>query len=121
MLIESFDWIIKNAASGEYAGKIDPKKIVVAGQSCGGLEAVEVSNDPRIIATGIFNSGLLNPTRDAAFLRRLTKPIFYFAGGPDDIAYENAERDYKNLPNGLPAWKGQLNVGHFATWRDANG
>ena len=85
MLIESFDWIEKNARSGSYAGKIDPSKIVVAGQSCGGLEAVEVSNDRRIIATGIFNSGLLNPTRDGAWIRRLTKPIFYFLGGPDDV------------------------------------
>ncbi|TGZ79064.1 hypothetical protein EX30DRAFT_342727 [Ascodesmis nigricans] len=121
MLIESFNWIERNAQTGTYAGKIDPSKIVVAGQSCGGLEAVEVSNDPRIIATGVFNSGLLNPTRDGAWLQRLTKPIFYFLGGPDDIAYPNGERDYTNLPSGLPAWKGNLNVGHEATWSEVNG
>ena len=37
------------------------------------------------------------------------------------VAYPNGERDYDNLPNGLPAWKGNLDVGHMATWSEVNG
>ena len=37
-------------------------------------------------ALGIFNSGLLGGYELAG---RLTKPVMYALGGPDDIAYEN--------------------------------
>jgi len=119
-LTQSFDWAERAARSGDYAGKIDPSKIVVAGQSCGGIEAYEVSNDPRITSTGIWNSGLMS-SRDAPLLRRLTKPVFYFLGGDSDIAYRNGERDYDDLPRGLPAFKANLDVGHYGTFRDTNG
>jgi dipeptidyl aminopeptidase/acylaminoacyl peptidase len=38
-LIKSIDWVTSNPAAKKY-GNIDTSKIVAAGQSCGGLEAV---------------------------------------------------------------------------------
>ncbi|WP_422735040.1 cellulose binding domain-containing protein [Micromonospora sp. WMMD729] len=122
MLTQSIDWAIaENSRQGsKYFNKIDTTKVAVAGFSCGGLEAYAVSNDPRVTTTGIFSSGLLNDADDYQ-LRRLTKPIAYFVGGPSDIAYPNAMDDWGKLPSTLPAFMGNLNVGHGGTYDQTNG
>ena len=48
--------------------------------------------------------------------RRLDHPIAYIIGGPSDIAYPNAIDDWGKLPSGLPAFMGNLNVGHGGTY-----
>ncbi|MFG3556212.1 cellulose binding domain-containing protein [Micromonospora sp. NPDC047557] len=122
MLTQSIDWAVaENSRQGsKYFNKLDTTKVAVAGFSCGGLEAYAVSADPRVTTTGIFSSGLLNDADDYQ-LRRLTKPIAYFIGGPSDIAYPNAMDDWGKLPTGLPAFMGNLNVGHGGTYDQANG
>ncbi|MFG1997241.1 cellulose binding domain-containing protein [Actinoplanes sp. NPDC048988] len=122
MLTQSIDWALaeNSRAGSKYYGRIDTTKIAVGGFSCGGLEAYAVSNDPRVTTTTIFSSGLLNDADDYQ-LRRLTKPIAYFVGGPSDIAYPNAMDDWGKLPAGLPAFMGNLNVGHGGTYDQANG
>ncbi|MFG1839616.1 cellulose binding domain-containing protein [Micromonospora sp. NPDC049175] len=121
-LTQSIDWAVaENSRQGsKYYNRIDTTKVAVAGFSCGGLEAYAVSNDPRVTTTGIFSSGLLNDADDYQ-LRRLTKPIAYFVGGPSDIAYPNAIDDWGKLPAGLPAFMGNLNVGHGGTYDQPNG
>ncbi|MFI5908420.1 cellulose binding domain-containing protein [Dactylosporangium sp. NPDC051541] len=122
MMTQSMDWAVsENARSGgKYYGKLDTSRIAVAGWSCGGLEAYEVSSDPRVTTTMIFSSGLLDDNNDYQ-LRRLTKPIAYFIGGSGDIAYGNAMDDWGKLPSGLPAFMGNLNVGHGGTYTQTNG
>ncbi|WP_232234628.1 cellulose binding domain-containing protein [Actinoplanes sp. N902-109] len=122
MLTQSIDWAVaENARTGsKYYGKVDTSKVAVAGWSCGGLEAYAVSNDPRVTTTMIFSSGLLNDADDYQ-LARLTKPIGYFIGGTSDIAYPNAMDDWGKLPAGLPAFMGNLNVGHGGTYDQVNG
>lgn len=122
MLTQSMDWAVaENSRQGsKYYGKLDTTKIAVAGWSCGGLEAYAVSNDKRVTTTGIFSSGLLDDANDYQ-LRQLTKPIAYFIGGSSDIAYQNAIDDWGKLPAGLPAWMGNLPVGHGGTYTQANG
>ncbi|MET8372353.1 cellulose binding domain-containing protein [Micromonospora profundi] len=122
MLTQSIDWAVaENSRQGsKYFNRLDTSKVAVAGFSCGGLEAYAVSGDPRVTTTGIFSSGLLNDGDDYQ-LRRLTKPIAYFVGGPSDIAYPNAIDDWGKLPAGLPAFMGNLNVGHGGTYDQTNG
>jgi cellulase/cellobiase CelA1 len=122
MLTQSIDWAVaeNSRAGSKYYGKLDTTKVAVGGFSCGGLEAYAVSNDSRVTTTTIFSSGLLNDADDYQ-LRRLTKPIAYFVGGPSDIAYPNAIDDWGKLPAGLPAFMGNLNVGHGGTYDQANG
>ena len=57
-LLDGVDWAIKeNSRPGsEYYGKIDPSKVAVMGQSGGGMEAMEVSGDPRVTTSVILNS-----------------------------------------------------------------
>ncbi|WBB75842.1 cellulose binding domain-containing protein [Micromonospora sp. WMMD1128] len=122
MLTQSIDWAVaeNSRAGSKYYNRLDTSKIAVAGFSCGGLEAYAVSADPRVTTTGIFSSGLLNDADDYQ-LRRLTKPIAYFMGGPSDIAYPNGMDDWGKLPAGLPAFMGNLNVGHGGTYDQPNG
>ena len=122
MLTQAIDWAVsENSRQGsKYFGRIDTTKVAVAGWSCGGLEAYEVSNDSRVTTTLIFSSGLLNDANDYQ-LKRLTKPIAYFIGGTGDIAYPNAIDDWSKLPTGLPAFMGNLPVGHGGTYTETNG
>jgi hypothetical protein len=122
MLTEAVDWAIdeNDRLLSEYRGHIDTGGIAVMGQSCGGLETYEVADDPRITTTVLWNSGLLSD-RDNHLLADLHAPIAYFAGGPSDIAYENAMDDWNRLPAGLPAFMGNLDVGHTGTFGQPNG
>lgn len=122
LMTQSMDWAVaeNSRQGGKYQGKLDTSKIAVAGWSCGGLEAYEVSNDARVTTTMIFSSGLLSDSNDYE-LARLTRPIAYVIGGPSDIAYANAMDDWGKLPAGLPAFMGNLNVGHGGTYTQTNG
>ncbi|MFD0854287.1 alpha/beta hydrolase [Actinomadura adrarensis] len=123
MLVDAIDWAVReNTRLGSrFRGRIDTTKVAVMGQSCGGIEAYEVSaEDRRVTTTGIFNSGLMSAL-DKPMLSRLRAPVGYFIGGPSDIAYSNAMDDWRRLPSTLPAWMGNLDVGHFATYDQPNG
>ncbi|MEV4282236.1 cellulose binding domain-containing protein [Actinoplanes xinjiangensis] len=121
-LTQSIDWAVaeNSRPGGKYYGRLDTTRIAAGGFSCGGLEAYAVADDPRVTTTTIFSSGLLNDANDYQ-LRRLTRPIAYFIGGPSDIAYPNAMDDWGKLPATLPAFMGNLNVGHGGTYDQANG
>lgn len=84
----SLEWVTANGGKGDYAS-VDPTKIAVSGQSCGGLEAYDLRADSRVSTIGIFNSGQLNANDSNTVAGSITKPIFYFLGGSTDIAYAN--------------------------------
>jgi hypothetical protein len=46
--------------------------------------------------------------------------IACFSGGPDDVAYPQAQTDVAAI-NTVPFFYGNLPVGHFATYSEANG
>jgi hypothetical protein len=62
-LIEALDWATaENKRSGsKYYGKVDPSKFAVFGHSCGGLQALEVSPDPRVSTVLVMDSGVVTP------------------------------------------------------------
>jgi hypothetical protein len=66
-LLEALDWATKEnkREDGKYYQKVDLSKFAVAGMSCGGLQALEVSTDPRIKTTLVMNSGILNSSGGA--------------------------------------------------------
>jgi hypothetical protein len=61
-LLDAVNWAIAQNQNKDsrYFGKIDTTKIGVFGHSCGGLQALEVSLDPRITTTIVVDSGVLN-------------------------------------------------------------
>ena len=134
-LIDAIDWAIKeNARHGSpYFGKLDTKHIAVMGQSCGGVQAIKASLDPRVTMTVAWNSGLLPPPAAGAapspameavpkdHLNKLHAPIAWFNGDPGDIAHKNAQNDFE-LTNHLPAlfaWR--EGMGHSGTYREPLG
>jgi hypothetical protein len=125
LLTDAIDWAIRQSAdkSSPLYGKIDTTRIAAAGQSCGGLQTIAVSADPRITTSVIFNSGTFGAgpmgmsAATKGSLEKLHAPTAYFIGGPTDIAYANAEDDFRRIGN-IPVFKGNLNVGHGATFWD---
>ncbi|KAK2768867.1 hypothetical protein FQN54_000727 [Arachnomyces sp. PD_36] len=120
MMTASIDWASDNAGQGDYAN-IDATQIAAAGMSCGGTEAYAMNQDPRVTAFGIFNSGTLDPSQTDATLGAINVPIFFFLGGPTDIAYENGMRDYAAVNAGVPTWVGNFDVGHGGTYLEPDG
>ncbi|KIH98270.1 hypothetical protein LP52_13980 [Streptomonospora alba] len=122
MLTEAIDWAVEEDDRwfSSYRGHLDTDAIAVMGQSCGGIEAYEASDDDRVDTTVLWNSGMLSDL-DNWRLRRLEAPIAYFTGGESDIAHENALDDWDRIPSELPAFLGSLDVGHTGTFGEPNG
>jgi hypothetical protein len=62
-LLEALDWATAENVrqNSKYYQKLDPSKFAVFGHSCGGLQALEVSPDPRVTTTLVMDSGIFGP------------------------------------------------------------
>ena len=124
-LLEAIDWIVlENTRQGSgLRGHVDVSKIAVAGHSCGGLQALAVSDDPRVQTTLVLNSGIyIRPGSGLSgvqlaksHLTRLHGPLLYLSGGPGDIAHVNALDDVARIDH-VPVFHAWLPVGHGGTF-----
>lgn len=126
-LITGLDWVLaQNEKDSDYRGKIDTKKVAAMGHSLGGLQALEISTDPRITTTVLWNSGVLpggksiGPKVRRDDLNKLRLPLLYVIGGPKDIAYKNAEDDFAAIKD-VPIFLANRDVGHGGTFSAPNG
>ena len=147
-LIDAIDWAIAQDSNQTsiYYNKIDTENVAVAGMSCGGLQAYEVSNDPRVDTTMICNSGLLNtpmggggapggarggargggggmpgmPSIPKESLNDLHAPILFLLGGESDMAYANGSDDFDRIEK-LPVFLASMDVGHGGTYMRPHG
>jgi len=62
-LLEALDWATaeNKRQDSKYYQRLNPSKFAVFGHSCGGLQALEVSTDPRVTTTLIMDSGVVTP------------------------------------------------------------
>ncbi len=129
-LIEAIDWAVKeNSRTGSpYQGRIDPKQIAVSGFSCGGVQAIAASKDPRV-ATAVFqNTGLFDagaspmPGMDVSkeALKDIHTPVIYILGGSKDIAYNNGMDDFQKISH-VPIMVANIDTGHGGTYFQPNG
>ncbi len=128
-MLEAIDWAIRETAreGSPFQGRIDASRIAVGGHSCGGLQALAVSDDPRIRTTLVLASGIyIRPGGrsgvqiDKSQLEKLHAPLLYLTGGPTDIAHENAADDVQRIAR-LPVFFGALPVGHGGTFSEPDG
>jgi hypothetical protein len=131
-LIEAIDWAIaeNNRQGSRYYGKLDTTKIAVAGMSCGGVQAIEASVDPRVKTTIVANSGLMTvPTTMSGSGKPIPKeslnlmhsPVLYMSGDESDIAYANANDDFEKI-NHIPVFRAfEKGIGHGGTYHNPDG
>jgi hypothetical protein len=129
-MIEAIEWAERETArdGGAFHRRLDVTRIAVGGHSCGGLQALAVSNDPRIDTTLVLNSGIYNVPGsgrsrvqvDKSQLTRLHAPALYLTGGPSDIAHVNATDDVARIDR-VPVFFGSLPVGHGGTFSAPDG
>lgn len=129
--IQSVEWAIAQNADKEspFYGRIDTEAIAAAGMSCGGLQTLDNSADPRFKTLMIMNSGLFvnpmgampgMPMPEKEKLQSIKVPVIYILGGEEDIAYGNGMDDFFRLKS-VPAVAANYPVGHGGTYREPHG
>lgn len=141
------EWIIKENERPEskYYHKIDTKHIALFGQSCGGIQALRMADEPRISLLVFWNSGstlmgnigetditknLAAPGSDLMGnrdLKELAKnlriPVAYFVGDTD-MARPHAAQDFDDIQTGVPVIYAVREIAgdsHAGTFREKNG
>lgn len=120
-------YAMNELSSSELQGHLDMTRIAVAGHSCGGLQTIKYSADPRIKTSMIFDSGVYNVpggmsrVKVSKFdLHAVHGPMAYITGGPTDQAHPNALDDASRIKH-VPVFLGWLPVGHGGTFSQPNG
>jgi dienelactone hydrolase len=110
------DWVVAQNASGPYAGKLDVARIVVAGNSCGGVTALQTAaKDERPAAAFVLSGSSAVGSVDTEVMKAISIPVGYVIGGEEDIAGVNARADYAATREGLPAMVVSRRVGDHLT------
>ena len=125
MLLEALDWLTDQNANpaSEYYHALDLNEVSAMGQSCGGAQALAVAHDPRIKTCIILNSGIGDMTMQGATkeaLNSLHTPMLYLIGGPEDVAYPNAQKDFERIED-MPVVMINTLDGHSGTYYEKSG
>lgn len=126
-LKQALEWAIAQNAdkNSPYYGKLDIDNIAAAGMSCGGLQALHMSDDARIKTILVMNSGYFgtDESEDKASLATMKqKSVIWILGGSTDIAWENGNDDFKRMSGSMPACLVSLDgIGHGGTYMQPNG
>jgi hypothetical protein len=131
-MIAALDWILaENQRQGSpYFQRIDPNRIAIGGNSCGGLIAMKASLDPRAKSLSLENSGIIG--RDSASgaaatamtkadLAKFHLPVLYINGGPEDIAQPNALDDFERIEHVPVFLADHPGAGHLGLFLEPNG
>ena len=122
MVKRALDWICSPASP--YYNYIDTEKIAAAGHSCGGAQVLANAADPRLKTYLILNAGMGKMTMadaSAKSLKNLHGPILYLVGGTSDVAWQNAQQDYKAIKRVPVVLADNTQSGHGGTYEQPNG
>jgi hypothetical protein len=128
LLKEAIDWAIAQNAdpSGRFNNKLDVKRMVVMGHSCGGGLAVQLAaEDSRVTGVGIWFSGAgLAGARgnDAASLQKIKGPILLITGDEQhDIAFASGRSTFEAITHTPIFYGWQNELQHIGTFGARNG
>ena len=126
MVATALDWICQQASdpASSYYDLIDTDKIAAAGHSCGGAQVLANAADPRLKTYIILNAGMGKMEMAGASpksLKNLHAPILYLVGGKSDVAWENAQIDYKAIKKIPVVLADNTTSGHGGTYEQPNG
>lgn len=126
MVQQALDWICQQAAdpASPYYNRIDQEKIAAAGHSCGGAQVLANAADRRLKTYLILNAGMGKMTMadaSAKSLKNLHGPILYLVGGTEDVAWKNAQMDYKAIKKVPVVLADNTKSGHGGTYEQPNG
>lgn len=106
---QAIDWAIhaNQKKSDPFYGRLDTKRIVAAGNSCGGITSLGIAtHDKRIKSIFILSGGSLPPgvstAQHEAIMKKITAPTIIIVGGREDIAHMPAGVDFSLLPATTP-------------------
>ena len=108
----------------DYYSYIDTTRIAAAGHSCGGAQVLANANDPHLKTYLILNAGMGDIEMAGASkesLVNLHAPVLYIVGGPGDVAYQNAQKDYERIHHVPVCLANHPASGHGGTYWLPNG
>ena len=125
-LKRGLDWITDQSKTkgSDYYQNVDPERVAAAGHSCGGAQVLANAADPRLKTYLILNAGMGDMEMAEASKESLLNvhgPILYVVGGPDDVAYQNAQKDYERIHHVPVALANHPASGHGGTYYDKYG
>ncbi|RLT92824.1 MAG: hypothetical protein D9N11_16140 [Ketobacter sp.] len=95
------DWALTQSS---YTDLLDSSRIVAAGNSCGGVTAMELAaEDARVSAIFVLSGSSAVGSSSIKVMENITVPLGFVVGGSTDIAGRNAIKDYEILADGIPA------------------
>lgn len=118
LLIDAINWVENGRHSSQFRNRLDTSKIGMAGQSCGGVEALVAADDRRVDSLAAVNTGI--PTGGFQGFPQLEvtgikAPTLVVNGGPSDVAYQNSIDNYNLLST--PVYLAQNPyAGHSGLW-----
>ena len=126
MVVKALDWISQRTTdpASPYYNKIDAERIAAAGHSCGGAQVLANAADARLKTYLILNAGMGEMTMadaNAKALKNLHGPILYLVGGKTDVAWPNAQMDYKAIKKTPIVLADNTQSGHGGTYEQPNG
>ena len=130
-MMDAIKWALaeNDRAGSKYYKHLNTGKIAVMGQSCGGVQAIEVAADARVTTAIVWNSGLFAQPTNMGGGKTLSKkdlesihvPMAYISGDSSDIAFNNANADFEYLKS-IPVFRAwERGVGHGGTYNQPNG
>lgn len=120
------DWIVEQSQTkgSDYYQNLDPDRVAAAGHSCGGAQVLANAADSRFKALLILNAGMGDMEMAGASRQSLPDihcPILYITGGQQDVAWQNAQKDYERIHHVPVALADHPASGHGGTYHEQYG
>lgn len=125
-LKRGLDWIVEQSKTkgSDYYQNVDSDRVAAAGHSCGGAQVLANAADSRLKTYLILNAGMGDMEMADASKESLAKvhaPILYVVGGPEDVAYQNAQMDYGRIQHVPVTLANHPASGHGGTYHEMYG